>query len=97
MWKPALLWLRLRKEWLLAWALLRDPRTPAATKIVVLLAALYVASPIDLVSDFIPVLGWLDDGLVAWLLLRLAQRLVPPELLAALRARINARTGPAAR
>ena len=97
MWKPALLWLRLRKELLLARALLRDPRTPAATKIVVLLAALYVANPIDLVSDFIPVLGWLDDGLVAWLLLRVAQRLVPPELLAALRARINARAGPAAR
>ena len=97
MWKPALLWLRLRKELLLAWMLLRDLRTPGATKIVILLAALYVASPVDLVSDFIPVLGWLDDGLVAWLLLRLGQRLMPPELLAALRAKVNARAGPPAR
>lgn len=90
MWKPGLLWLRFRKELLLAWTLLRDPRTPATAKLVTLLAALYVASPVDLVSDFIPLLGWLDDGLVAMLLLQLAQRLLPPALLAALRTKVGA-------
>ncbi|MBS0302530.1 MAG: DUF1232 domain-containing protein, partial [Proteobacteria bacterium] len=53
-----------------------------------------VASPIDLVSDFIPVLGWLDDGLIGWLLLQLAFRLLPPELMAVLRAKVAARAAP---
>lgn len=80
-----------RGELLLAWNLLRDPRTPAAAKLVTVLALLYVISPFDLVSDFIPVLGWLDDGLVAWLLLQLALRFLPAGLEAALRDRVRAR------
>lgn len=96
MWKLGRLLTSLRKELLLAWNLLRDPRTPGAAKLVTVLALLYVVSPIDLVSDFIPVLGWIDDGVIAWLLLQLAFRFLPPELMAALRAKAQARTQPRA-
>ena len=44
--------------------LLRDPRVPRRAKISIGLAAAYVASPIDLVPEVIPVLGWADDVLV---------------------------------
>ena len=80
-----------RKELLLAWAILRDPRSPKSAKLAVVLAVLYVVSPIDLVSDFIPILGWLDDGLLAYVLLQLAFKLLPAELHAALRAKVDAR------
>ena len=95
MWKLGKLFAMFRKELLLAWAVLRDPRTPKSAKLAVVLAVLYVVSPIDLVSDFIPILGWLDDGLIAWLLLRLAFRFLPPELMTALRAKVQSRVTPA--
>ena len=91
MWKLGRLWTLFRKELLLAWAVLRDPRAPRAAKLATLAAVLYVVSPIDLVSDFIPVLGWLDDGLIGYLLLQTAFRLLPPELNAALRERLGTR------
>ena len=83
-----------RKELLLAWSLLRDPRAPAAAKIATLLAVAYIISPIDLVSDFIPVLGWLDDGLIAYLLLQVAFKFLPPDLMSALRSKVEARVRP---
>ncbi len=86
--------MRLRKELLLAWHLLRDPRTPGVAKLLTALALFYVLSPIDLVTDFAPVLGWLDDGVVAFLLLHWARRFVPPGVLAALRAKTGARMRP---
>ncbi|MGH8913715.1 MAG: YkvA family protein [Acidimicrobiia bacterium] len=44
--------------------LLKDPRVPRRSKVVLGFAALYVASPIDLVPEFIPVIGWADDLLL---------------------------------
>jgi uncharacterized membrane protein YkvA (DUF1232 family) len=44
--------------------LLRDPRVPRRSKLVLGAAAAYVASPIDLIPEFIPVIGWADDVLV---------------------------------
>ena len=97
MWKLGKLFAMFRKELLLAWAILRDPRTPKSAKLAVVLAVLYVVSPIDLLSDFIPILGWLDDGVIAFLLLQLAFKFLPPELLASLQARVGQRgTGKAA-
>ena len=93
MWKLGRLWTLFRKELLLAWAVLRDPRAPRAAKLATLAAVLYVVSPIDLVSDFIPVLGWLDDGVIAFLLLQLAFKFLPPELLAALQTQVGMRSG----
>ena len=97
MWKLGRLWAMFRKELLLAWAVLRDPRAPRAAKLATVLAVLYVVSPIDLVSDFLPVLGWLDDGIVAYLLLQLAFKFLPPDLMSALRAKVETRIRPATR
>ena len=93
MWKIGRLLSLFRKEMLLAWAVLRDPRAPKAAKLVTVLAALYVISPVDFVSDFIPVLGWLDDGVIAFLLLQLSFKFLPADLLAALQAQVSARGG----
>lgn len=53
---------------------LRDPAVATWRKLSGLAAAIYVLSPIDLVPDVVPVVGWLDDmgivGLVAWFLVR---------------------------
>lgn len=93
MWKLGKLWLLLRKELALVWAMLRDPRAPAAAKLTAIVAVLYVLSPVDLVSDLIPVLGWIDDGVIAVLLLRLAMRFLPPDMHAALKVRLQQRSG----
>jgi uncharacterized membrane protein YkvA (DUF1232 family) len=91
MFKLGALWLRFRKELMLAWAILRDSRTPASAKLATIVAVLYVISPIDVVPDFIPLLGWLDDGVMAVILLKLAQRLLPEDLLATLKAKLDQR------
>ena len=87
MWKLGLLLTKFRKELLLAWAVLRDPRSPKAAKIATLLAALYVISPIDFIPDAIPILGWLDDGLIGYFLLQMAFKFLPEDLLGSLRER----------
>ena len=89
MFKLALLFSKFRQELLLMWALLRDARTPLAAKLVAIAAALYVISPVDLITDFLPLLGWVDDGIVALLLFKLAQRLLPVDLLAALKSKLG--------
>ena len=50
--------------------LIGDPRVPRGSKILLVLAAAWVASPIDLIPEFIPILGPLDDAVVAALVLR---------------------------
>ena len=54
--------------------LLRDPRVPLRAKIVVGIASLWLASPIDLIPDFVPIAGQLDDAIVAALALRFILR-----------------------
>ena len=61
----------------------RDPRVPRRAKVVVAVAGLWVLSPIDLVPEFLPVIGPLDDVLVVALALRYAARQVPREVLVA--------------
>jgi uncharacterized membrane protein YkvA (DUF1232 family) len=60
-----------------------DPGVPRRAKIAVLLAALWVASPIDLIPEFLPVIGPLDDIVVVALALRYAGRQIPREVLLA--------------
>ena len=91
MWKFGRLWVIMRKELAMAWVMLRDPRTPTAAKLTLVLAVLYVLSPVDLVPDMIPVLGWLDDGVVAVLLLKLATQFLPPELHQSLKTQLERR------
>jgi uncharacterized membrane protein YkvA (DUF1232 family) len=59
----------------------RDPRVPRRAKVVVALAGLWLLSPIDLLPQFLPVIGPLDDLLVIALALRYAARQVPREVL----------------
>jgi uncharacterized membrane protein YkvA (DUF1232 family) len=59
----------------------RDPRVPWYAKALALAVAAYAASPIDLIPDFIPVLGYLDDLLIVPLGIWLVIRLIPPEIM----------------
>jgi uncharacterized membrane protein YkvA (DUF1232 family) len=59
----------------------RDPRVPRRAKVAIVVAGLWVASPIDLIPEFIPVIGPLDDIVVVALALRYAGRQVPREVL----------------
>ena len=69
----------------LGWRLLRDPRIPAWPKLLVPLAALYVISPVDVIPDFLLVLGQIDDVSVIGLILAVIAMLVrwsPQEVVA---------------
>jgi len=68
----------------LAWT---DPRTPWYAKAMLALVLAFIASPIDPIPDFIPVIGYLDDLLVLMLGMYLAVRLIPEPVLADCRAR----------
>ena len=59
----------------------KDPRVPRRAKVAVVFAALWVLSPIDLIPEFLPVIGPLDDVVVVALLLRYAGRTVPRQVL----------------
>ena len=59
----------------------RDPRVPRRVKLVVLGAGLWVLSPVDLIPEFLPVIGPLDDVVVVALALRYAARRIPREAL----------------
>ena len=64
----------------------RDPRVPWYAKAVALGVAAYALSPIDLIPDFIPVIGYLDDVIIVPLGILLAVRLIPADILAEHRA-----------
>ncbi len=59
----------------------KDPRVPRRVKYVVAFAGLWVLSPIDLIPEFLPVIGPLDDIVVVALALRYAAKRIPPEAL----------------
>ncbi len=59
----------------------RDPRVPRRAKIAVVVAGLWVLSPIDLIPEFLPVIGPLDDIVVVALALRYAARQMPRDVL----------------
>jgi uncharacterized membrane protein YkvA (DUF1232 family) len=61
----------------------RDPRVPRRAKVAIVIAGIWVASPIDLIPEFVPVIGPLDDILVVALALRYAGRQVPRDVLLA--------------
>ena len=59
---------------------LRDKETPVSAKVIAALAVAYALSPIDLIPDFIPVIGYLDDVLLLPLLIAWAVKLIPEEV-----------------
>ena len=68
----------------------RDPRTPVIAKVVAGLVAAYALSPIDLIPDFIPVLGLVDDAILIPAGVWLFERLMPPGRMAEHRAAAEA-------
>jgi uncharacterized membrane protein YkvA (DUF1232 family) len=80
-------WARaIRRDVHALWLAARDPRTPWYAKALALAIAAYALSPIDLIPDFIPVLGYLDEVILLPLAILLAVRLVPPAVMAEHRA-----------
>jgi uncharacterized membrane protein YkvA (DUF1232 family) len=78
---------RLRAETIALYLAARDPRTPWYAKVLVAGIVAYALSPIDLIPDFIPVLGYLDDLVLIPMGIALAIRLVPESVLTECRAR----------
>lgn len=62
-----------------------DPRTPWYAKVLIAVVVAYALSPIDLIPDFVPVLGYLDDLVLIPLGISLAIKLLQPELMTACR------------
>lgn len=95
---PSAGWLARARTWargikhdvVAVWHAARDPRTPWGVRLLALVVAAYALSPIDLIPDAIPVLGYLDDLLLVPLGLLLVIRLLPPAVLADARSRAAA-------
>lgn len=75
----------------------RDPRVPWYAKAVLLAIAAYALSPIDLIPDFIPVLGYLDELILLPIAISLALKLIPAAILAEHREAAAAAAIPASR
>jgi len=84
-------WARsLKRDTVTLYLAARDPRVPWYAKIVAAGVAAYALSPIDLIPDFVPVIGYLDDVILVPLGIALAIRLIPPALLEEHRASASA-------
>ena len=81
---------RLKREALMLWLAARDPRTPIVAKAIAAAAAAYAFSPIDLIPDFLPVIGLLDDLVILPLAIALALKRLPRALAVELRERAAA-------
>lgn len=77
-------WARsLKRQVMTLWFCARNPGAPWLARVLIVCVVAYALSPIDLVPDFIPVLGYLDDVILLPLGILLALRLLPPQVLAA--------------
>jgi len=90
--KRAKEWARsIRRDTLAIWIAARDPRVRWHAKALAAGVAAYALSPIDLIPDFIPVVGYLDDLVIVPLGVLLVVRLIPADLLAEFRREAAAR------
>ena len=64
----------------------RDPRVPWYAKALAICVAGYALSPIDLIPDFVPILGYMDDVIIVPLGILIVAELIPPEIMAEHRA-----------
>ena len=91
-------WARaIKRDVVALWLAGRDPRVPWHAKAVAAAVAAYALSPIDLIPDFIPVLGYVDDLIIVPLGILIAVKLVPITLMAEFRAQAMRRIKPASR
>jgi uncharacterized membrane protein YkvA (DUF1232 family) len=80
----------LKRDALVLWFATRDPRAPWYVKSLAIFIVAYALSPIDLIPDFIPIVGYLDDLILLPGLIWLALKLMPLEVLMDARARAQA-------
>ena len=82
-----------KRDAVAVWLAARDPRVPWHAKMLAAAVGAYALSPIDLIPDFIPVLGYLDDLLIVPAGIYLTVRLIPDGLMAEFRAEAAKREG----
>jgi uncharacterized membrane protein YkvA (DUF1232 family) len=83
----------LKQDTLTLYLAVRDPRTPWYAKAVAAAVVAYALSPLDLIPDFIPILGYVDDLIVVPLGIALALKLVPEHVITDCRERTSAASG----
>jgi len=69
--------------------ILFDRQTPLYVKLILAVGLLYILVPVDIISDAIPLFGWLDDLAIASFLIALALKLVPKEVMARVKNKIS--------
>jgi uncharacterized membrane protein YkvA (DUF1232 family) len=77
---------RIKRDSVTLWLAYRHPGTPVLAKALSVFVVAYALSPIDLIPDFIPILGYVDDALLLPALIWLAVRMIPEEVLNVCRA-----------
>ncbi len=80
---------QIKRDGVTLWFAGKNPQTPWYAKALVVFVVAYALSPIDLIPDFIPVLGYVDDVLLLPSLIWLTIRLLPPEVLAKCRGQAD--------
>ncbi|QYO76056.1 YkvA family protein [Devosia salina] len=87
-------WARgVKRDVVALWIAARDLRTPVIAKVAAACVAAYALSPVDLIPDFVPVLGYLDDLLIVPLGILLAVKLIPVPLMSDFRLEASKREG----
>lgn len=71
----------LKKNIFLLYLAYKHPKTPLLAKLISIITVIYALSPIDLIPDFIPILGYLDDLLIVPLGITLSIKLIPKDIL----------------
>ena len=90
MWNRLKTWAhRMKRDTLALYLARRDPRVPWHAKAMAMVTAAYALSPIDLIPDFIPVLGYLDELIILPLFIYVTIRLIPPDIMVELRAQAD--------
>ena len=79
----------IKRETLTVYAALKDKRTPLPAKLFAAITIAYLLSPIDLIPDFIPVLGLLDDLILVPLFIKLTLSFIPNSLYEEIKAKVN--------
>jgi len=72
---------RLKKQIIMLWFASRHPQMPVLPKIIAVIAVAYAFSPIDLIPDFIPILGFIDDAIILPILIWLAVQFTPQQVI----------------
>ena len=83
----------IKRDAVAIWIAARDPRVPWCAKVLAGAVAAYALSPIDLIPDFIPVLGYVDDVIIVPAGIALTVRLIPDGLMEEFRAEAGRREG----